>query len=123
KTGRRVANIAAPVWPRSRIFSPRSLTTGAPMLIGKALQAHLARLRAGASHAPRSSTVAAIAFGLAAVSLGIAEAAVHSDKLAAWRPVPSGAAFTAGSAPQHFTVVTRRVWEGADLDGDGQPDI
>jgi peptidoglycan LD-endopeptidase LytH len=94
-----------------------------PMLIGKVFHAKLTRLRPGASHAPRSSTVAAMALGLAVASLGIAEAAVHSDKLAAWRPVPALAAFTAAPAPRRFTVVTRRVWEGADIDGDGQPDI
>lgn len=93
------------------------------MFIGKTLRTKLAQLCHGANHAPRSSIVAAVAFGLAAASLGIAEAAVHSDNLAAWRPVPSLAAFTSGPAPRHFTVVTRLVWEGADLDGDGQADI
>ena len=93
------------------------------MLISNLVKTALAQLRSGASHAPRSPTVAAMALGLAVASLGIAEAAVHSDKLAAWRPVPSLAVFTSAPAPRHVTMVTRLVWEGADLDGDGQPDV
>jgi murein DD-endopeptidase MepM/ murein hydrolase activator NlpD len=33
------------------------------------------------------------------------------------------AAFTSGPAPARLTLTTRLVWEGADIDGDGQPDI
>ncbi|MFI4964399.1 MAG: peptidoglycan DD-metalloendopeptidase family protein [Caulobacterales bacterium] len=75
------------------------------------------------SFTPRRSVVLAIAFGVAAASIGIAEAAVHVDKLAGWRPVPSAAALNAGPPAHPLTVKTRLVWEGADLDGDGQPDI
>jgi murein DD-endopeptidase MepM/ murein hydrolase activator NlpD len=67
--------------------------------------------------------VVIVALGLTAASLGIAEAAVQSGKLASWRPVPALARFTSGPAPGRFTVATRLVWEGADLDGDGQADI
>jgi len=85
------------------------------------LKNQFARFLHGAS-APRGSTVIAMAFAVAAASIGIAEAAVHADKLSAWRPVPLQAVFTTGPAPE-ITVPTHRVWEGADLDGDGQADI
>ena len=87
------------------------------------LKTQLARLRRGASPGSRSTAVIVIAVGVAAASIGIAEAAVQVDKLGGWRPVPSPAVFASGPAPKHLTVRTRLVWEGADLDGDGQPDI
>jgi murein DD-endopeptidase MepM/ murein hydrolase activator NlpD len=94
------------------------------MGVTQILQAKLERLRHSAASAPRSSTVLAIAFGVAVASIGIAEAAVHAGKLDGWRKVPvATAAFTSGAPPEHLTMATRLVWEGADLDGDGQPDI
>lgn len=72
---------------------------------------------------PRSSAVAVLAIGVAAASLGMAEAAVHAGKLSGLRAVPERVAFTSGPAPAHLTLETRLVWEGADLDGDGQADI
>ena len=62
----------------------------------------------------------AVAVGLAGSYLGIAEAAVHADVLR--RARPETASFTAGPAPRTLQV-QHTVWEGADLDGDGQPDI
>jgi len=82
-----------------------------------------AHARHGAFHAPRGSVMAALAVGVAAASIGIAQAAVQADKAGGWPRVPTLAVFTAGPAPQHFTLKTRLVWEGADLDGDGQADI
>lgn len=94
------------------------------MGVKQTLQAKLDRLRHSAASAPRSSTVLAIAFGVAVASIGIAEAAVHAENLGGLRKVPAATALlTSGAAPQQLTVATRLVWEGADLDGDGQPDI
>jgi peptidoglycan LD-endopeptidase LytH len=58
----------------------------------------------------------------AALSLGIAEAAVHAGTRAP-DARPLFASLTSGPAPSNLTVKTRLVWEGADLDGDGQADI
>jgi len=94
------------------------------MGVRKTLQAKLEHLRHRAAAAPRSSIVLALAAGVAVVSLGIAEAAVHVEKLGRPPMVPADAAvLTSGPAPAEFSVATRRIWEGADLDGDGQPDI
>jgi murein DD-endopeptidase MepM/ murein hydrolase activator NlpD len=91
------------------------------MGVRQVLRTRIAQLSNHLALPPRSSTVGAIALGVAVVSLGIAEAAVHADNLPRWRAVPSFAALTAPSHP--FTTRTRLVWEGADLDGDGQADI
>jgi hypothetical protein len=72
-------------------------------------------------NSPRSSTVLAIALSSAVVSLGIAEAAARVDAVA--RPAHAFVDLISGPAPAHLTVTSRLVWEGADLDGDGQPDI
>ena len=93
------------------------------MGIKQVLQAKLAHLRTDAAGASRSAMVLAIGLGLAVVSLGISEAAVQSGTLAGRRKVPALAVITASPAPEHFTMTTRLVWEGADLDGDGQPDV
>ena len=93
------------------------------MGIRQFLQNGLVGLRSHRAFTPRSSAVMALAIGVAAASLGMAEAAVHAGKLSGLRAVPELAAFTSGPAPQHLTLATRTVWEGADLDGDGQPDI
>jgi murein DD-endopeptidase MepM/ murein hydrolase activator NlpD len=87
------------------------------------LQDRLARLRRYAGFTPRSSAVAILALGVAAASLGMAEAAAHAEKLSEAHRVPDWAEFISGPAPQALTVETRMVWEGADLDGDGQADI
>ena len=67
--------------------------------------------------------MAALATAVVAASIGIAQAAVQVDKAGGWRRVPALAAFTSGPAPERLSLKTRLVWEGADLDGDGQPDI
>jgi hypothetical protein len=75
------------------------------------------RLRGWSKISKRTSTVAAVALGAAAFSLGVA-AAAQVDDLGR-----HAAHLTSGPPPAHFTLVTRMVWEGADLDGDGRPDI
>jgi murein DD-endopeptidase MepM/ murein hydrolase activator NlpD len=66
---------------------------------------------------------AALGLCVATASLGATEAAVHVHKLTAAHSFPELIALTSGAAPRRFTVSTRLVWEGADLDGDGQADI
>jgi murein DD-endopeptidase MepM/ murein hydrolase activator NlpD len=93
------------------------------MGVKKLLQDRIAQLSTPSAFTPRSSAVVAMAFGVAVASLGMAEAAVHAEKLSGLRGVPDLAMFTSGPAPKHMTLETRTVWEGADLDGDGQADI
>jgi murein DD-endopeptidase MepM/ murein hydrolase activator NlpD len=59
------------------------------------------------------------------VSLGLAEAAVRTDAIARVRVgLPHAiAALTSNPAPAHLVLQQRLVWEGVDLDGDGQPDV
>jgi murein DD-endopeptidase MepM/ murein hydrolase activator NlpD len=59
---------------------------------------------------------------VAAVSLGIAEAAVHAETHGP-HAQPLFASLTSSPAPPHLTMKTRLVWEGVDLDGDGQADV
>jgi murein DD-endopeptidase MepM/ murein hydrolase activator NlpD len=83
----------------------------------------LADLRRLARNSRRSSTIAAIGLGVAVVSVGLAEAAVHADAIQRNLERVQRINLTSGPAPEHFRVINRLVWEGADLDGDGQPDI
>jgi hypothetical protein len=92
------------------------------MKVPSVLQAKLDRLFEKHDSPPRSLTVLAVAVLSAAVSLGIAEAAVHAETRGPGAH-PLFANFTSGPSPTHFTLKTRLVWEGADLDGDGQADI
>jgi murein DD-endopeptidase MepM/ murein hydrolase activator NlpD len=85
------------------------------------LKTELDRLRRQPKSSKRTSTVVAVALGVAVVSLGMAEAAAHVDALG--RMGLHSAHLTSGPPPAHLTLVTRLVWEGADLDGDGRPDI
>jgi len=87
------------------------------------LQNQLHQLRHGASSMARAGRILAIAVCAAGVSIGVTEAAVRVHKLAAAHSFQSLAALTSGSAPMQLTVTTRLVWDGADLDHDGQPDI
>lgn len=64
-----------------------------------------------------------IAAGAAVFSFGLAEAAVHAEVIHRHLSGLQLASLTSGPAPQHMVVRERLVWEGADLDGDGQPDI
>jgi peptidoglycan LD-endopeptidase LytH len=70
----------------------------------------------------KNSTVLTAALSAAAISLGLAEAAAHAQGISR-RLGTSEATPTSGPAPAHFVVRERPVWEGADLDGDGQADI
>ena len=92
------------------------------MKVPRVLPAKLDRIFEKHESSSRSLTVLAVAVAAAAVSLGIAEAAVHAETR-----VPGAhalfASLTAGPAQATLTVKTRLVWEGADLDGDGQADI
>jgi len=53
----------------------------------------------------------------------MAEAAAHADVIHRHLSGLQIAKFTSGPAPQHIVLRERTVWEGVDLDGDGQPDI
>ncbi|THD61892.1 MAG: M23 family peptidase [Phenylobacterium sp.] len=59
------------------------------------------------------------------MSLGLAEAAAHAEASAQHHAGGSGlfADLTADAAPADAPPRTRLVWEGVDLDGDGQPDV
>jgi murein DD-endopeptidase MepM/ murein hydrolase activator NlpD len=87
------------------------------------LQAGFDRFFRKARISKRSPTVLATALTAALVSLGAAAAAVHVEVIHLQDARLQKANLTAGPAPDHFTVTSRLVWEGADLDGDGQPDI
>jgi len=66
-----------------------------------------------------------MALGVAVISLGLAEAAVHAEAVAQHHASAAGlfADLTADAPPADATPRTRVVWEGVDLDGDGQPDV
>jgi murein DD-endopeptidase MepM/ murein hydrolase activator NlpD len=86
------------------------------------LQARLDRFLRKAKISKRSPTVVATALTAALVSLGAAAAAVRAEVDQLHSGVQM-ASLTAGPAPHHLQVTSRLVWEGADLDGDGHPDI
>jgi murein DD-endopeptidase MepM/ murein hydrolase activator NlpD len=79
------------------------------------------RLRHRPLISKQSSTVVALALGVGAASLGIAEAAAHAEAVGRMR-APQVASLTSSPALRTM-LLSRLVWEGADLDGDGQPDI
>jgi hypothetical protein len=86
----------------------------------------LAAVRRGlhpkADSSRRAATIMAISLATAGVSVGLAEAASHVQAINRLGPGKFHlASFTA--APAHIVLRDRLVWEGADLDGDGQPDI
>ncbi|WP_372785937.1 M23 family metallopeptidase [Phenylobacterium sp.] len=83
------------------------------------VQTGLAGLRRRANASNRNPAAAAVLLSAAVVSLGLAVAAVHAEVI----HHRSDVRLTSGPPPEHFKVTTRLVWEGADLDGDGQPDI
>ena len=87
------------------------------------LQAGLDRFLRKARISKRSPTVLATALTAALVSLGAAAAAVRAEVLHFHGAGVQMASLTTGPAPDHLRVTNRLVWEGADLDGDGQPDI
>jgi murein DD-endopeptidase MepM/ murein hydrolase activator NlpD len=85
------------------------------------LRSAVDRLRRQTLISKQSLTVLALALGVGGGSLGIAEAAAHVEALGRMRH-PQVASVATDPAPR--TMLLRRlVWEGADLDGDGQPDI
>src|SRR3569833_231626 len=69
----------------------------------------------------RSSTVVAVALGVAVFSLGVAEAAAHADAIHRRLSGLQVASLTSGPAPEHLVLRERTVWEGADHAGDGHP--
>ena len=72
----------------------------------------------------KSSTVTAMSIAGAVLTLALAEVAVHAETLGMGRPVPKTLAnFTSGPAAQPLELRQRIVYVGADLDGDGQPDV
>ena len=85
----------------------------------------LERLHVSASQIRKSSTILAAGLAAAVISLGLAEAAVRAQVLhgpAAPHGLLGDIADLAQATPAPATV-TRTVWVGLDLDGDGQPDI
>ncbi len=92
---------------------------GPPMGVKTCVQTGLAGLRRRANASNRNPAAAAVLLSAAVVSLGLAVAAVHAEVI----HHRSDVRLTSGPPPEHFKVTTRLVWEGADLDGDGQPDI
>jgi hypothetical protein len=89
------------------------------------LNVALDRLCLTAQRVRKSSTILLAGLAAAAMSLGLAEAAVHAE-------ARSGGAAHAGLIAQLAELardqaapetVTRTIWVGVDLDGDGQPDI
>ena len=72
----------------------------------------------------KTATATAVAVTAALLGLGLAEAAVHAQTLGPWPAVPKARAWlTSGPAPERVQLRQRLVWEGADLDGDGQADV
>jgi peptidoglycan LD-endopeptidase LytH len=87
------------------------------------LKAKLAGLWTSSANTQHGGTILAIAVAIAAGSIGIAEAAVNAQGL---QPVVRGdvlARLIPDPPPLRPVTRERVVWEGADLDGDGQPDI
>ncbi len=71
----------------------------------------------------KSSTVNAIAVA-SMLTLGVAGAAVHAQTIVTGLMVPKVEPPPAAGSPAAATALRERtVWVGADLDGDGQPDI
>jgi murein DD-endopeptidase MepM/ murein hydrolase activator NlpD len=93
------------------------------MGVKKCFQAGLDGLRHHTKISKLSSTLVIAAVGAAVVSVGIAEAAVHVQAINLHLDGLQKASLTSGPPPEHVELRTRLVWEGADLDGDGQPDI
>jgi murein DD-endopeptidase MepM/ murein hydrolase activator NlpD len=90
------------------------------------LQACLARLCRSVAVSARSSSLLTVAVGASVLSLGIAEAASRVERLGGLRrQVPAAiAALTSGPALGAIALQARvTVWEGIDLDGDGQADV
>lgn len=81
------------------------------------------KLRRGAKILVRHSSLLSIAFGVAVLSLSLAEAAARVDGFAGFRIPQTLAVFTAAPPAQPAALAVHIVWEGADLDGDGQADI
>ncbi len=83
-----------------------------------------ARLRHDLVVKPKFMAVLSVGVTAAALSIGVAEAAV---RVQAMHPLHVSlgetAVLTSGSAPDHPDVAPHIVWRGVDLDGDGQPDI
>jgi murein DD-endopeptidase MepM/ murein hydrolase activator NlpD len=72
----------------------------------------------------KAATVMAISLAAAGVSLGLAEAASHVQAINRLGASKFHlASLASGTAPARMVLRDRVVWEGADLDGDRQPDI
>jgi hypothetical protein len=71
----------------------------------------------------QSSTVTAIAVAGAVLSLGVAAAAVHAETTIGGPKVPAGTPDLSAMLTAPVPTVMKTVYVGADLDGDGQPDI
>lgn len=87
------------------------------------LQVVLERLRRDTSGLGRSSTILAAGLAAAVLSLGLAEAAVRAETRSGEIGAPPDLFSSLVAPPPAPRLQTRTVWVGADLDGDGQPDI
>jgi len=87
------------------------------------LKAKLAGLWTGSANTPHSGSILAMAAVIVAGSIGIAEAAAHAPDVRLARQGDVLAKLIPDPAPERLVTRERVVWEGADLDGDGQPDI
>jgi murein DD-endopeptidase MepM/ murein hydrolase activator NlpD len=93
------------------------------MRVIRYLKAKLERFHQHATDSHRSFAILTIALATAGVSLSFAEAAVHVEALNHARDAGQVADLGSGAAPAPLAPRDRLVGEGADLDGDGQPDI
>jgi murein DD-endopeptidase MepM/ murein hydrolase activator NlpD len=91
------------------------------MNLKRLLRAKLDQFHLGLVVSAKSSSILAIAFGVAVGSRGIAEAAAHVDALTGIHRIP--ASLVMPPAPRMGPTVHTIRWEGLDLDGDGQPDV
>jgi murein DD-endopeptidase MepM/ murein hydrolase activator NlpD len=88
------------------------------------LSVKLAGLRAAAGTGVRTSTVLIAALAAAGISLGIAEGAARVSSTGPTGLEKAVAVLSSADLKSPLTIrPTLVVWAGADLDGDGQPDV
>lgn len=95
------------------------------MPIKTCVQYAFARRSSRTKHPLRSSALLAVALGVAAMSLGIVEAAARVQSADPTRLEQAFAGFTSASTvPSSIQLApTMTTWQGVDLDGDGRADV